>query len=92
MDLCAPDHIKDAAQAVNRLMRAFDDTAQIASNTPREQLTAPISGLQSVRRQTEDLEVPDCLTNLKNLQLAHMNAVITTLVSFVGGADSDCAE
>jgi hypothetical protein len=88
MDLCAPDHIKDAAQAVNRLMRAFDDTAQIASNTPREQLTAPISGLQSVRRQTEDLEVPDCLTNLKNLQLAHMNAVITTLVSFVGGADS----
>lgn len=88
MDLCAPDHIKDAAQAVNRLMRAFDDTAQIASNTAREQLTAPISGLQSVRRQTEDLVVPDCLTNLKNLQLAHMNAVITTLISFVGGADS----
>jgi hypothetical protein len=88
IDLCAPDHIKDAAQAVNRLIRAFDDTAQIASNTPREQLTAPISGLQSVRRQTEDLVVPDCLTNLKNLQLAHMNAVITTLVSFVGGADS----
>ena len=88
MDLCAPDHIKDAAQAVNRLMRAFDDTAQIASNTSREQLTAPISGLQSVRRQTEDLLVPDCLTNLKNFQLAHMNAVIITLVSFVGGADS----
>jgi len=88
MDLCAPDHIKDAAQAVNRLMRAFDDTYQIASNTAREQLTDPISGLQSVRRQTEDLIVPDCLTNLKNLQLAHMNAVITTLISFVGGADS----
>jgi hypothetical protein len=32
--------------------------------------------------------VPDCLTNLKNLQLAYMNAVITKLVSFVGGADS----
>ena len=27
MDLCAPEHIKDAANAVHRLMRAFDDSA-----------------------------------------------------------------
>jgi hypothetical protein len=89
MDLCAPEHIKDAATAVHRLMRAFDDSAQIAQNSAREQLTAPITGLQAVRRQSEDLQVPACLTTLKNLQLAYMNAVITTLISFVGGAKAD---
>jgi len=88
-DLCAPEHIKDVANAVHRMMRAFDDSAQIAQNSPREQLTAPISGLQAVRRQSEDLQVPACLTTLKNLQLAYMNAVITTLISFVGGAKAD---
>ena len=52
-------------------------------------LTAPISGLQAVRRQSEDLQVLACLTTLKNLQLATMNAVITTLISFVGGAKAE---
>lgn len=89
LDLCAPEHIKDVANAVHRLMRAFDDSAQIAQNSPREQLTAPISGLQAVRRQSEDLQVPACLTTLKNLQLAYMNSVITTLIAFVGGANTD---
>jgi hypothetical protein len=89
MDLCAPDHIKDAANAVHRMMRAFDDSAQIAQNSPREQLTAPITALQAVRRQSEDLQVPACLTTLKNLQLSYMNMVITTLISFVGGAKAD---
>lgn len=89
MDLCAPEHIKDAANAVHRLMRAFDDAAQIAQNSAREQLTAPITGLQAVRRQSEDLQVPACLNMLKNLQLAYMNTEITTLISFVGGAKAD---
>ncbi len=89
MDLCAPENIKDSALAVHRLMRAFDDTAQIATNTTREQLSGPVSALQSVRRQVEDVSVPECLVNLKNLGLAHMNAVITTLISFMGGADTD---
>jgi hypothetical protein len=89
MDLCAPEHIKDAANAVHRLMRAFDDSAQIAQNSAREQLTAPITALQAVRRQSEDLQVPACLSTLKNMQLAYMNAVITTLISFVGGAKAD---
>lgn len=89
IDFCAADHIKDGAQAVHRFMRTFDDTAAIASNTGREKLNDPISTLQAVRRQAEDLQVPDCLVSLKNLQLAHMNAVITTLISFVGGSSSD---
>jgi hypothetical protein len=43
MDLCAPEHVKDAATAVHRLMRAFDDAAQIAQNSaeaPQVPLTA----------------------------------------------------
>jgi hypothetical protein len=89
LDLCAPDNIKNAASAVHRLTRTFDDTANIAVNTSRDKLSAPVSALQAVRRQAEDLRVPDCLVNLKNLQLSHMNAVISTMVAFMGGATSD---
>jgi hypothetical protein len=66
-------------------MRRFDDESVLASNVPRSQLAPHISGLQTIRRAAQDQRVPACLTELKRLQLVHMNTVINTLLGFLGG-------
>jgi len=68
-------------------MREFDDAAFLASNTPRAQLPEVISNMQDIRRAAEDQVVPSCLANLKQLQVAHMDTTINTLIAFLGGAD-----
>jgi hypothetical protein len=68
-------------------MREFDDASILASNMPREQLSASIADLQRIRRESEDEEIPECLTGLKSIQVQHMNSVINTLIAFMGGTD-----
>jgi len=70
-------------------MREFDDTAQLASNLPPEQLPEVISNLQRIRRDAEDVQIPACLGTLKTHQLNHMNLMIQTLLAFVGGANQE---
>lgn len=88
-DPCAPENIPLEAAGINALMREFDDAAQLASLTPRDQMVEVIPSLQDIRRRAEDLDVPPCLATLKALQITHMNTVINTLLAFLGGAESD---
>lgn len=88
-DPCAPQNIYPEVEKINKLMREFDDASLLASNTPRENLHDPISDLQKIRRNAEDLKVPACLSNLKSLQLVHMNTVITTMIAFLNGQDQE---
>lgn len=70
-------------------MREFDDASLLAANTTKDQLRPAIADLQRIQREAQDVTatVPSCLANLNKLELAHMNTVITTLISFMGGAD-----
>lgn len=91
-DACSTGQIEAEVQRVHRYMREFDDASILASNLPREQLSDSIAGLQRIRREAQDEEVPPCLTNLKEYQVDHMNTVIDTLVAFLGGADTESLE
>ena len=86
-DPCVAPQLQENIEAINKLMRAFDDTNQVISNTPRDQVNDGIIKLQTIRREAEDLEVPFCLIVLKNHALGHMNAMIDTLIDFMAGAD-----
>jgi len=87
LDPCSPGQIEAEVQKVHKHMREFDDASILASSTPREQLSGSIADLQRIRREAEDETIPACLTNLKAFQVQHMNSVISTLISFMGGAD-----
>lgn len=84
-DVCSAENVKAAAGAVNVFMRQYDDESALASNVPRTELAPHIASLQAIRRQAQDQAVPACLTELKRLQLLHMNTVINTLLAFLGG-------
>ena len=89
LDLCAPENINAEVEKANRLMREFDDASLLAANVQRDQLSTAIANLQRIRRDTEDLKVPPCLSKLKTYQVTHMNTVINTLISFLGGTDQE---
>jgi hypothetical protein len=89
LDPCSEAALPDEIKKVNDLMREFDDYSRLASSTPQEQLVQVIPSLQEVRRRAESQEVPQCLADLKNLQLAHMNTVIETLMVFMGNAKAE---
>ena len=70
-------------------MREFDDYSTLASSTPNAQMMNLIPDMQRIRREAEDQEIPACLSTLKQIQLAHMNTVLQTLLAFVGQADAN---
>jgi len=88
-DPCAPENISVEVEKVHKLMREFDDASLLASSTPINQLNPSIADLQRIRRDAEDQSVPNCLTTLKQYQLAHMNTVINTMLFMLSYQGSD---
>lgn len=86
-DPCAAENLEAEVQRIHAYMREFDDASTLAASRPREELAASIADLQRIRREAEDQPTPACLATLKTYQVSHMNAVINTLVAFMGGAD-----
>jgi hypothetical protein len=91
-DPCSTGQIEASVQKVHRHMREFDDASVLASKLPRDQVPVSVADLQKIRREAEDEEIPACLTNLKKYQVDHMNTVINTLLSFIGGSDTKTLE
>jgi len=87
LDPCSRPQLETEVQIVHKHMREFDDASVLASNMPREQLSTAIADLQRIRREAEDEQTPACLTDLKQIQVLHMNTVINTLIVFMGGTD-----
>ncbi len=81
LDACAPGNVQATTQNFNKLTRQFDDIAQVALNTPGNQLAPLVTQLQDVRRNAEDYNAPPCLQTLKQYQLNYMNTYINTLLA-----------
>jgi len=91
-DPCMPENLSTEVQKVHKYMREFDDASALAASRPREQLADAIADLQRIRRETEDQPTPSCLTDLRTYQVSHMNAVINTLIGFMGGSDQQTVD
>jgi len=83
-DPCSPSEINKYLDAIRDVSRRFGDAHTLASNTPRMSLPPVISDLQAIRRDAEDLEVPDCAVKAKQALVAYMNAVIDAFTAFLG--------
>jgi hypothetical protein len=91
-DPCAPENIEAEIQKAHKYMREFDDASSLAASRPREQLSDAIADLQRIRREAEDQPTPSCLSDLKTYQISHMNAVINTLIAFMGGTEQQTVD
>lgn len=91
-DPCAPGSIELEVDKVHKHMREFDDASLLAANVARDKISDAIANLQRIRREAEDQPIPNCLANLKTYQIAHMNSVINTLISFMGSGDQQSVD
>jgi hypothetical protein len=81
-DPCSQASLQVAVPQVDELTRQYDDTVTIAETLPGDQLVPIVTQLQTVRRNAEDLNVPSCMQNLKQLQLSYMNTYIQAMLFF----------
>jgi PBP1b-binding outer membrane lipoprotein LpoB len=88
-DPCSMPQLEKEVQEVHNHMREFDDAAALASSLTRDQLSSAVAELQRIRREAEDEQIPGCLTNLRKIQVDHMNTVISTLLAFMKGNVDD---
>ena len=88
-DPCSKENLPGEVTKINDLMREFDDYSKLASSTPQAQLVQIIPSMQGVRRRAESQETPECLKNLKVLQVNHMNTVLDTLMAFMSNPKSE---
>jgi hypothetical protein len=86
-DPCAPENLVAAVQEIDDLQIRFDDLSLLASNLPRDKVSAKITEMQELLQTATDQKAAPCLDALKEHQLKHMSFVIDTLIAFIGGAD-----
>jgi hypothetical protein len=86
-DPCSAENLPSSAAEIEAVMRKFDDESALAANVPRSQAATRIAALQEIRREAQDQSIPGCVVLLKQLQLAHMNTVIDTMLAFLSRGD-----
>jgi hypothetical protein len=86
---CNPAALPQAYQALNGLLREFDDAMALAMNVPRDQIVDQIENLQRVQRDAEALAVQPCLADFRAHIVSYMDRVVELLVAFMGGTPPD---
>jgi hypothetical protein len=66
------------------LARVWDDANTLAGQTPRASLSTQIDKLQSIRRDAEDLEAPECAVAIKQHLVNTMDTTIRGFIAFLG--------
>lgn len=80
---CDKDKVQAAAKQLLDIVNKWHDAYQLASSASRISLAAPVQSLQAIKRDTESLDVPKCLTAARGYLSDHMNASITGFLDFM---------
>lgn len=78
---------------MNEFAQEWDDAVDIARSTGRIALSGPISDLQSIRRDVQRQEWPECATETHGHLVDWMDGMIDGFLAFMGQeSDSGVAE
>lgn len=83
-DPCSPAEVQQYVDAIDDVGRRFDDAVSLADSTPRMSLAPMIESMQAIRRDAEDLEVPECAESVRFALVLYMDRTINAFISFLG--------
>ena len=86
-EACAVEVVRPEVEFMHGLMLEFYDASALASQTPPDRLILVIPSLQEIRRRADAVKVSECLKKMKELEVAHMNTVINTMLAFMSDSD-----
>lgn len=82
-DPCSPTEIKKYIDSIDDVSRRFDDALQLALSTSRISLSPVVADLQTIRRDAEDLEVPECAIDAKGWLILYIDTTIEAFLNFM---------
>jgi len=74
---------QEALRAVDALMVRWDDATKIARATSRVALATPVAVMQGLRREAQELNMPQCLSDIKPTLLVAMGGAVDGFVAFM---------
>jgi hypothetical protein len=74
---------KDYISQVDAIAADWDSANKLAGSAPRMQLVTPISKLQDIYAQMDELDVPECAQPTHDLLMKYMEATIDGYISFL---------
>jgi len=86
---CGTSKVNKAIDDMSTVAEEFDDAFAVANSTARMSLSGPISEMQNVKRNADDIVVPVCLENAKQLLVGGMQTSIDGFIAFLGQEPDD---
>ena len=91
-DSCNGRELSEYKKEVEVYFLAFSDAVVLSQNTPRIQLSGPVSDLQQIRRESVAIDHPDCADVAHGLLIVSMDAYIDAFIMFMGDEPDDQVE
>ncbi|MBN1535229.1 MAG: zinc ribbon domain-containing protein [Anaerolineales bacterium] len=88
---CRKSDVDRAMADLRDIQLRWGDAIDIANSTPRIALSSPVANLQEIRRETQKVEVPHCMEELKTIYIDAMDYYIQGYMEFMQDADSTLA-
>jgi hypothetical protein len=86
---CGVKAVEQSLELLQDQLETFDDAMQIASSTGRIALSGPIADLQELSRETEDLEVAECLIPARSWLVVGIDKYTTAFLKFAANESED---
>ena len=80
--LCA-EQAKEYLEELERLEEQWFDAVEVADSTSRISLSGPVGELQTIKREIEELEGPECASGAGNALFRHAEYVIEGFLLFM---------
>jgi len=84
---CGVKSIRTSLDLLTEQLETFDDALQIANSTGRISLSGPIADLQEISRDTDKLEVTECLIPARSWLVYSMDKYTTAFLKFASNED-----
>jgi hypothetical protein len=88
---CGVARVKAAVATMQHLGAEWDDANKLAGTTGRGSLSGPISNLQKIARDANDLNLPGCMDAAKAAMTAYMEDTVDGYILFMSQMSSDSA-
>ncbi|MCE1193163.1 MAG: hypothetical protein LWW96_13530 [Acidovorax sp.] len=75
--------VASANASMDKMKVQWLDALRLATSTPRLGMAGPISSLQAIRQNAQQLEVPECLTPNKQNLVTGMNEALEGVLAFM---------
>ena len=87
---CEVEAVQDASALLTSQLKRYDDLFQATTGVYKNSIVLPVTMLQQIVMDTNDVAVPACMQSAKNELINYMQTVIRAFHAF-GAGESDAA-